>query len=77
MLALILAFRRVLFRSNNLAQLASVAEIPVSDNSARTDPRVLNALSSPSSKRTFHLHNYAKALLESGDVKRAWQVLLV
>ncbi|MEL6593397.1 MAG: flavin reductase family protein [Bacteroidota bacterium] len=62
---------------NNLAQLASVAEIPISDNSARTDPRVINALSSPSEKRSFHLHNYAKALLESGDVKRAWQVLLV
>ncbi|MFK7925729.1 MAG: flavin reductase family protein, partial [Bacteroidia bacterium] len=62
---------------NNLAQLASVAEIPVSDNSARTDAEVVNALASHADKRSFHLHTYAQSLLESGDVKRAWQVLLV
>ena len=62
---------------NNLAQLASVEAIPAQDFGMRSDPRVLTALSSDPAKRSFHLHTYAKALLEIGEVDKAWQVLLM
>ncbi|MEO0473197.1 MAG: flavin reductase family protein [Bacteroidota bacterium] len=62
---------------NNLAQLASLEGIPTADNRMRSDPRVLTALSSVPNKRSFHLHTYAKALLEIGEVEKAWQVLLM
>jgi flavin reductase (DIM6/NTAB) family NADH-FMN oxidoreductase RutF len=63
---------------NNLGQLANVHELPFVD-AAFTDDRLKNIIQYYSinpDDMEKELHNYAKALLEEGKVREAWQVLL-
>lgn len=63
---------------NNLAQLASEISMPTEEEceEVKTDERVINILAGNSQDRDFHLHTYAKELLDKKEVLKAWKVLL-
>lgn len=64
---------------NNLAQLASEIAIPTDADceEVKTDERVINILAGNTQHREFHLHTYAKELLDKQEVEKAWKVLMV
>lgn len=61
---------------NDLARLAAVTAIPEAETDIRSDAQVRSALSQSGAERISQLHQYAKTLVEAGDIDRAWQVLL-
>lgn len=61
---------------NDLARLAAVTAIPEAETDIRSDAQVISALSQSGAERISQLHQYAKTLVEAGDIDRAWQVLL-
>jgi flavin reductase (DIM6/NTAB) family NADH-FMN oxidoreductase RutF len=67
---------------NNLGQLGNVECLPSDEeiDAFRTDPelrQILDATIGDSFTRERELHQYARKLLESGNVIKAWKVLLV
>lgn len=67
---------------NNLGQLGNVENLPSDEEIAafRTDPelrQILDATIGDSLTRERELHQYARNLLESKDVIKAWKVLLI
>ncbi len=63
-------------RGNQLAELAAMEEIPAADGSIFQDKQVQQAMLATESQKTKLLHQYAAALIDRGEVARAWQVLL-
>ncbi|MEO1805531.1 MAG: flavin reductase family protein, partial [Bacteroidota bacterium] len=61
---------------NDLAQLASVEEIPQANEAIQTDPEVMNALAGNVQDQDQRLHLHAQSLIAAGDLEQAWQVLL-
>lgn len=63
---------------NNLGQLANVHELPVVDVSFNDDKlkNIIQYFSVNPDEMEKELHTYAKKLLDAGNVKAAWQVLL-
>ena len=66
---------------NNLGQLGNVKNLPTDEDIAafRADPelsQILDATIGDSKTRERELHQYARKLLESKDVIKAWKVLL-
>lgn len=66
---------------NNLGQLGNVESLPSDEEIAafRADPelrQILDATIGDSLTRERELHQYARKLLESNDVVKAWKVLL-
>lgn len=66
---------------NNLGQLGNVESLPADEEigSFRSDPelrQILDATIGDSKTRDRELHRYARKLLESGNVRDAWKVLL-
>jgi flavin reductase (DIM6/NTAB) family NADH-FMN oxidoreductase RutF len=66
---------------NNLGQLGNVESLPTDDeiSAFESDPelrQILDATIGDSKTRERELHVYAKKLLESKDVSKAWKVLL-
>jgi hypothetical protein len=63
---------------NNLGQLANVPELPVIDPSFEDDhlKQIIQYYSVNPVEMEKELHNYARKLLEKGEVGKAWQVLL-
>ncbi|GAB4403254.1 MAG: flavin reductase family protein [Bacteroidia bacterium] len=61
---------------NDLARLASLPAIPVSDGQKTIDAAAMDALAGNTQEREAHLHRYAKQLIEAGEVVRAWEVLM-
>ena len=67
---------------NNLGQLGNVEYLPSDEEveAFRVDPelrQILDATIGDSFTRERELHQYARKLLESGNVIKAWKVLLV
>jgi flavin reductase (DIM6/NTAB) family NADH-FMN oxidoreductase RutF len=67
---------------NNLGQLGNVESLPTDEEIAAfmTDPelrQILDATIGDSQTRERELHQYARKLLESKDVLKAWKVLLI
>lgn len=63
---------------NNLGMLGNCTNIPVVDELI-SDERlagIFRSLTHQSEERQLALHQYAKELLEAGNISRAWQVLL-
>lgn len=62
---------------NHLGILGNCSEIPAS-SAIENDGRLEQILSdfSDKSRRTLALHQYAKELLDAGDIDKAWQILL-
>ena len=61
---------------NDLAQLASVEEIPQANEAIKTDPEVMNALAGNAQDQDQRLHLHAQSLIAAGKLEQAWQVLL-
>lgn len=63
---------------NNLGMLANVREIPVIDPSFHDDTlkNIFQYYSVNPEEMERELHSYARKLLENGNVREAWQVLL-
>lgn len=63
---------------NNLGQLANVHEYPVVDNTFEDEKlkNIIQYFSLNTEEMDKELHKYAKQLLDAGNVKEAWQVLL-
>jgi flavin reductase (DIM6/NTAB) family NADH-FMN oxidoreductase RutF len=66
---------------NNLGQLGNVESLPTDEeiDAFRTDPelrQILDATIGDSKTRERELHHYARKLLESKEVIKAWKVLL-
>jgi flavin reductase (DIM6/NTAB) family NADH-FMN oxidoreductase RutF len=63
---------------NNLGQLANVEEIPVMDASYEDDhlKQIMQYYSLNTDEMERELHVHARRLLEEGNIKAAWQVLL-
>jgi flavin reductase (DIM6/NTAB) family NADH-FMN oxidoreductase RutF len=63
---------------NNLGQLANVHELPFIDPAFHDDhlKNIIQYYSVTPDEMERELHLYAKQLLEKGDVRAAWQVLL-
>ena len=66
---------------NNLGQLGNVESLPTDEeiNAFSTDPelrQILDATIGDSKTRERELHQYARKLLESKEVVKAWKVLL-
>lgn len=63
---------------NNLGQLANVHEYPVVDNTFEDEQlkHIIQYFSLNTEEMDKELHKYAKQLLDAGNVKEAWQVLL-
>jgi flavin reductase (DIM6/NTAB) family NADH-FMN oxidoreductase RutF len=63
---------------NNLGQLANVHELPFIDPAFHDDhlKNIIQYYSATPDEMERELHLYAKQLLERGDVRAAWQVLL-
>lgn len=66
---------------NNLGQLGNVEKLPEDEEieSFKSDPelrQILDATIGDSSNRERELHQYAKKLLEGGNVRDAWKILL-
>ncbi len=63
---------------NNLAQLANVHEYPVVDATFADDKlkNIIQYFAINPSEMDNELHKYAKELLDAGNVREAWQVLL-
>lgn len=66
---------------NNLGQLGNVESLPTDEeiNAFSTDPelrQILDATIGDSKTRERELHQYARKLLESKEVAKAWKVLL-
>lgn len=63
---------------NNLGQLANVDEYPTVDPSFEDDhlKQIMQYYSGSPDEMEKELHVYSKQLLDQGQVKRAWQVLL-
>lgn len=63
---------------NNLGQLANVHDYPVVDNTFEDEKlkNIIQYFSLNTEEMDKELHKYAKALLDEGKVKEAWQVLL-
>jgi len=67
---------------NNLGQLGNVESLPSDEeiDAFRTDPelrQILDATIGDSQTRERELHHYARKLLESKEVIKAWKVLLI
>lgn len=67
---------------NNLGQLGNVESLPSDEeiDAFRTDPelrQILDATIGDSQTRERELHQYARKLLESKEVIKAWKVLLI
>jgi len=67
---------------NNLGQLGNVENLPTDEEIAefRTDPelrQILDATIGDAQTRERELHHYARKLLESKEVIKAWKVLLI
>jgi flavin reductase (DIM6/NTAB) family NADH-FMN oxidoreductase RutF len=67
---------------NNLGQLGNVESLPSDEeiNTFSTDPelrQILDATIGDSKTRERELHQYARKLLESKEVIKAWKVLLI
>ena len=72
----------VVLTGNNLGQLGNVENLPSDEEIAefRADPelrQILDATIGDAQTRERELHNYARKLLESKDVIKAWKVLLI
>jgi flavin reductase (DIM6/NTAB) family NADH-FMN oxidoreductase RutF len=64
---------------NNLAQLATEIAIPTEEEcqNIKTDMRIIDILAGNIQDRPLQLHQYAKQLLDNGEVEKAWKVLMV
>lgn len=62
---------------NQLAELAAMTEMPASDGSILKDKKVQQAMLTTDAQKETLLHQYAAALIDKGEVEKAWRVLLV
>ena len=69
--------RSTVLTGNDLAQLAGVTDIPTLADETMKDARVMDILAGNQQDRDRQFHLYAQELIASGDVNKAWQVLLV
>lgn len=62
---------------NQLAELAAMSALPLGDGSALQDKKVQQAMLATNSQKETLLHQHAAALIDKGEVEKAWQVLLL
>lgn len=61
---------------NQLAELAAMTEIPAADRDVFQDKKIQQAMMATDAQKATLLHQYAAALIDKGEIEKAWHVLL-